>query len=302
MKIRGGVSRLSHIWTIPTHDASDSKAVNHPLVFLGLFLMCNVVPLYAQSSAGPAGFRAPRFRADFAGRKEVMATPQQASASTVPGFQVTPYLFWSGIKGSVGSASAIVDVDAGITDIFDDLNFGFAMTFEAKLRGRWRFMADFNYTNISDDNVPAVVPIDSIQSTSKTLIFDPEIGYEIWANDDASLDVVGGVRYWNIDNEIEFRIGAQRPTVSSRPDWLDLVGGLRGKVTLSPRLYLTGKADLGGLGSDSTYQLFGGAGITLTPRLAAVVGYRYLNVNYKDDNTVFDVGLHGFVTGLGIRF
>lgn len=282
--------------------------MNHSLVFLGLFLICNVVPLYAQGegnvgrSAGAADLPAPRSSADSASREAAAAVPQQAAASPEPRFQVTPYLFWSGIKGSVGSASTVVDVDAGITDIFDELNFGFAMTFEAKLRGRWRFLADFNYTNVSDDNVPAVVPIDSIQSTSKTLIFDPEIGYEIWANEDASLDVVGGVRYWNIDNEIEFRIGAQRPTVSSKPDWLDLVGGLRGKVTLSPRFYLTGKADLGGLGSDSTYQLFGGAGITLTPRLAAVVGYRYLNVNYKDDNVVFDVGLHGFVTGLGIRF
>jgi opacity protein-like surface antigen len=71
---------------------------------------------------------------------------------------------------------------------------------------------------------------------------------------------------------------------------------------LSPRWFVTGKADLGGGGSKFTYQLFGGVGVNVGKRWALVGGYRDLNVNYDKDGFLFDMSLHGPILGIGMKF
>jgi outer membrane receptor protein involved in Fe transport len=196
----------------------------------------------------------------------------------------------------------VAEVDVGFSEIIDEVNFGFATTFEAQWGERWRFVADLNYINLSDDNGTPGPLFDGAQVTAKTFIFDPEIGYSIAGNDTTSLDAMVGIRYWHLENRLELRRGADRLTVVGTSNWVDLVGGLRVKAALSPMLYLTAKADVGGLGSDLTYQLFGGLGINFSPRFTTIIGYRYLDVNYRGGNTVFDVALGGLIMGFGIRF
>jgi hypothetical protein len=77
---------------------------------------------------------------------------------------------------------------------------------------------------------------------------------------------------------------------------------VRAKIHLSPRWFVSGKADLGGGGSKFTYQLFGGGGFEISKHFALVGGYRALSVDYDKDNFLFDMVLAGPVVGVGIRF
>lgn len=43
-------------------------------------------------------------------------------------------------------------------------------------------------------------------------------------------------------------------------------------------------------------------GVLVGTRYALIGGYRYLNVNYNQDDFLFDMALHGPVFGLGIKF
>ena len=103
--------------------------------------------------------------------------------------------------------------------------------------------------------------------------------------------MVGGFRYWHLKSDLTFTAGALPAISASRSrGWVDAVR-YRGRARLSKRLFVIGKADLGG-GSKFTYQLFGGVGLLMGKRFALIGGYRDLSVNYSKDNFLFDVRLH----------
>ncbi len=74
--------------------------------------------------------------ADGVSPDQAVSTSAQSGASREPRFQMTPYLWMSGIKGSVGAGDRIADVNVGFTEIFDEVNFGGAAVFEAQWGGR----------------------------------------------------------------------------------------------------------------------------------------------------------------------
>ena len=115
--------------------------------------------------------------------------------------------------------------------------------------------------------------------------------------------MLGGIRYWHVTGELEFRPGLLPGVEVSRSrGWVDAVGGIRARVALSKSWFITGKADLGGGGSKFTYQLFGGVGYKLGDHFALFGGYRDLNVNYDKNDFLFDMSLHGPIIGVSIRF
>jgi len=117
------------------------------------------------------------------------------------------------------------------------------------------------------------------------------------------VDVLGGIRYWHIKTDLTLNAGLVSSVIASRSrSWVDGAVGLRGKTHLTPRVFLTGEADLGGGGSNFTYQLFGGVGFLVGKRYALIAGYRDLDVNYNKDGFLFDNALHGPILGFGIKF
>ena len=219
-------------------------------------------------------------------------------------FQFTPYFWLAGINGRAGIGNLDVDVDASITDSDVDLNFGLMGTFEAR-KNRLVILTDFQYSNLGTDRATPRNLFSTASADFKTFVLDPEVGYRLIDNQEkgAFVDVLGGIRYWHLKSELTFNAGLL-PAVSltrSR-DWVDGVAGIRGRKHLTPRLFLTGKADLGGGGSNLSYQLFGGVGVLFGKRFALIGGYRDLDVNYNKDGFLFDVALHGPIFGLGIKF
>ena len=218
-------------------------------------------------------------------------------------FQFTPYLWIASISGRAGIGNLIIDTDTSVTDTGVELNFGFMSTFEAR-KNKFVFLTDLQYSDLSTEKGNPGPLFSSTRASFKTFVLDPEVGYRILDNGKgAFVDVLGGIRYWHVNGTIDFRAGILPAAQASRSrSWVDGVAGLRGKAALSERWFITGKADLGGGGSNFTYQLFGGVGINLGKRLALIGGYRDLSVNYNKDGFLFDMSLHGPVVGLGIKF
>ncbi len=219
-------------------------------------------------------------------------------------FQLTPYLWLARISGRAGVGGFDVDVDAGLGDSNISLNFGFMGTFEAR-KNKFVSVTDLQYTNLGAERLRTGPLFVDADADFKTFIFDTEAGYRLLDDSDkgAFLDVLGGIRYWHLRSDLNFR-RASLPdvTFTQSRQWVDGVAGLRGKVHVAPRVFLTGKGDLGGGGSNFTYQLFGGGGITFGTRYALIAGYRYLHVDYNKDNFLFDMALHGPIFGIGIKF
>ena len=139
----------------------------------------------------------------------------------------------------------------------------------------------------------------------KTFVLDPEVGYRIVDNQEkgAFVDVLGGIRYWHLESEITFDTGLLTATTRTNSRaWVDGVAGIRARTNLTNRLFVIGKFDLGGGGSNFSYQLFGGAGVLVGKRYALIAGYRDLDVNYNKDGLLFDNALHGPIFGFRIKF
>jgi outer membrane receptor protein involved in Fe transport len=204
----------------------------------------------------------------------------------------------------VGARGRTVSVDASFGSIWDRFDFGVMGTFEAH-KGDLVFLGDMMYISLSNDRQTPGDLFSGIKTKSKLFMLDPEVGYRALNVEGGSIDLLVGVRYWHTKNSLTFQAG-RLPQVdaSQSRDWADLVFGARGIMRLSPRLYLSGKFDVGGFGisSDLTGQAFGGVGINVKPRLTIVGGYRYLFVNYKSGGFTFNAAMSGPIVGAKFKF
>ena len=219
-------------------------------------------------------------------------------------FQFSPYFWLAGLHGTGGVGNRTTNVDESFSDVFHALNFAFMGTFEARKR-KFISLTDLEYVSVSDKKATPGPLFSTVDAGFKTFIFDQEIGYRLLENSEkgASLDVLGGARVWRVKTDFEFGAGIlPAARIEGSRSWVDAVGGLRGKMALSQKLFLTGKFDLGGGGSKFTWQVFGGAGYNVNPTIALILGYRVLDVDYDKNNFVFDMNQRGPIVGLGFRF
>ena len=241
-------------------------------------------------------------------------TPEQTSnsaptsSSPAPSpeweFAVTPYLFTAGLSGVVGARGRSVTLDADFGGVLSRLDFGFMGTFEAR-KGNFVFFSDSVYIKLSNDRDTPGSLFSNVRTESKLFIVDPEVGYRVVNLERGFIDLLAGIRIWHLKNGITLGAGRlPQVDVSESKNWADPVVGARGIYSLSPRLYLTGKFDVGGfdVGSHATGQLFGGVGINVKPRLALIGGYRYLAVNYESDGFIYNTNMHGPIFGAKFRF
>lgn len=220
-------------------------------------------------------------------------------------FSFTPYLYATGIEGRVGARGRVVDIDESFGDVLSNLNLGLMGTFEAR-KGKLIFLSDLIWTKMSvERDTPGDLYSDAKIGVN-LFIFDPEVGYRVAESRAGSFDVLGGVRIWSVENNLNFRTGILPGfDVSERKTFAAPVVGVHGVLNLSPKFYLSGKFDIGGfgVGPDLTTQFYGGGGYRVKPNIALVGGYRYLMVDYDDSQGfLYDTTMNGFVFGAKFSF
>jgi hypothetical protein len=216
--------------------------------------------------------------------------------------RVIPYLWGSDFKGRVGIGERSADVDASFFDLLKELNFGFMGTVEAD-RGRFTTVTDLVYINLSDEHATPGPLFSSVDAVEKSFILSPAAGYRVAGSESAFVDVLGGIRFWRVNGELKFEPGILGGLdLSNSRNWVDGVFALRGKTRLSNTWSVNGYADIGGGGSNLTYQVVGTASADLGRRYAIVLGYRYLNVAYNKDRFLYDTGMGGPILGFAIKF
>jgi len=235
--------------------------------------------------------------------KAVSASPQSVSSEKWQ-FQFSPYFWLASLHGTGGVGNRTVQVDESFSDIFHSLDFALMGVFEAR-KGKLIVLTDMEYVAISDDKATPGPLFSNVNAKFKTFIFDPEVGYRVFDNPakGQSIDVLGGIRVWHVSTDLDFGAGILPATqIQGSRNWVDAIVGLRGKMALSPKLFATGKFDLGGGGSKFTWQIFAGGGYNINEKIALIGGYRVLDVNYNKNNFVYDMNQRGPIMGLGFKF
>jgi hypothetical protein len=217
-------------------------------------------------------------------------------------YQVTPYLWGSGLVGQLGIGNRTADVDASFSDILDHLHIAAMVVADA----RWnRIVAatDLIYIDLRGERATPGPLFSSVNPQQKLLILTPEGGYRVVATDSTSLDIVGGIRYWHLNNELMFKAGAL-PDVDLQASrgWVDGIVGARVKRTFLTNFSASAYGDVGAGGSTSTYQIAGIIGWDFHEHVGLIAGYRYLKVKYDQKDVLLDVSMKGPLLGVTIRF
>lgn len=216
----------------------------------------------------------------------------------------------STISGDVSFKGVSTDVDVSFRDILSHLDMGL-MGFAEYNYGKITFLVDLFYVKLSADKSKSFNSFltTSLEAEVKQTMAEAFVGYELYAKECFSLDLLGGVRYNSIDvslgveaNIFSTTLGTVRSTDN---DWLDAVIGARGIYKIGSSWALTGWADYG-KGSDShSYQLAAFLSRIFENNFKIFAGYRSYSFNYKNNdnqnNLNLDLDYRGPMLGFSYR-
>lgn len=232
------------------------------------------------------------------------APAQTAPQSSPEGwqFELVPYLWGSAIDGEIGIGNRTANVDASFSNIVKHLHFA-AMGLAEARRERLVVLADTFYTDLRGQRATPGPLFSSVRPEQRLFILTPEAGYRVVDSGDTSIDALGGIRYWHLKSELEFRAGVL-PSIDMEAsrNWVDAIVGLRARTALPRRTWVSAYGDVGAGGSDLTYQLVGTVGGDIGTRYAVVFSYRLLNVDYDKDRVLLDTAMKGPLFGFTFKF
>ncbi len=211
-------------------------------------------------------------------------------------FTITPYLWVATITGTTGSTADPATTNTNYNFLsLDNLDSAFFIAASAR-RGRWTVQTDMVFLNFSDDFVLDPVTIDI---ELKGDVFELTGAYLPRAFEHT--EILFGARRVSLELGIALTPGPQE---SSKQIWLDPLIGLRHIRPLGERWQAVFRADVGGFGvsSDFTFNGLAGATFNMTKHSSLFLGYRYLTLEFGDDDILEDLTAKGLALGVEFSF
>ena len=219
----------------------------------------------------------------------LVAIPGAAAQEEGWQFEAAPYMWAAGIGGTTASGG---DIDIGFSDIWDNLDMALMGKFGAR-KGKWSILTDVIYLDVEADS-------GGIDLGLQSWIVTPAVGYNLIQEENLALDIVGGARFLWMKSTLDLT-GIGGPRLSDSGNVWDGIVGLKGEVNLAKHWSIPFYLDVGTGDSDLTWQAIGGLAYKLK-KFDALVGYRYLEWDFDDNDVFDDMNISGPYAGLKLRF
>lgn len=222
-------------------------------------------------------------------------TLPDASAQDSWKFRVTPYIWTMAVHGKANLGGIPIDLHESIPDILREIDMALQFHVEAR-HGNLLVLADSHYAKVSKD---IVAPPGKF--STRQIIQSAAAGYRF----DERYDVYAGLRYYDIDMESHFK---SVPNFGGEGKWADPIVGGRVLIPVGAKGALAVRGDIGGFGVGSKLAWMVQPSFTwkIKPNLAALVGYRVLDVNYESGQGAkafrYDVRHLGPGIGMSLSF
>jgi opacity protein-like surface antigen len=207
-----------------------------------------------------------------------------------------------------------VDVDLGFDDLFDVTEFGFQAYLELRKR-KFGFFASPSYLKLSGD---ADSRLGSAEFEQDFWLVEGG-GFYNFINTQSekpfTLDAYAGVRYWNIDTEVEIKGGGPLGVdleFGGTVDVTDPIIGVRMRQYLTRKLSLGLRGDVGGFGisegetSDFSWHVTTLLGYDFNKKFTLYAGYRVLDIESEqgrgNSKREVDLTFQGALLGLQITW
>ncbi len=220
-------------------------------------------------------------------------------------FSITPVLWNASVKAQLtdnnGGGGEPVNSDYNFFSL-ENLSDYLSLQAEAK-HGRFSLLFDSLRARYQDDAAGKFINLDV--STELGFI---ELAAAYQLSDKYKLDLTAGVRRTFLDVMADFKIGAGGtfPAINeqSSSSWNDPIIGLRYNYLLSDNWQLWLRGDVGGfgVGTKRSINALANAQYIFNDYVSFIVGYRYLEIDFKEEDVLQEVKLKGVYLGVGMHF
>lgn len=235
------------------------------------------------------------------------AMPAAAQAQPADGgwqFELTPFVWLSGMSGTMGAGATSAHVSASFSDIAKSVDSALMVDFVAR-DGRWGFIADPYYVDVAE-TVPTPYGYD-VDIKSKQIMLGVAGSYRAYEREGSAIDLLFGGRYNQLESELR-QSGTSFPVYTFKKDWVDPFVGFRSRLPLGERWDFDLRGDIGGFSVGS--KLAWDATASLDFRLGKVVslkaGYGVVSTDYEsgsgDSHFLYDVRMEGPSVAAIFRF
>ena len=207
-------------------------------------------------------------------------------------FSVRPYLFLSGVSGSIAADPLTFPINSSFGDVVDHLQIGAFLAFTAE-KGKWGTYTDFQYIRLLGEGT---TDREFATLTLENLFFEADVTLRPTAA--PSLRFLGGARIYSIDQTLSLQNGTR---YEANTTVVDPILGALGKWELG-RWGFEMRGDIGGFGisSEFTYQLLMLFHPHLSDTITMPIGYRVLGYQIKADDVEMSTRMGGLVLGLDV--
>lgn len=223
-------------------------------------------------------------------------------------WSVTPYVWMTSIeqKAAVNSNLPTVGVEQDFGDIVDQAQFVLMGKFEAS-NGRLHFIGELSYADIGNAAViesPNFPNLTAASLGAETFLGTGAVGYRFVDTGNYWIDGIAGFRYTWTKTDLSFNLASGGALTGGEDEnWLDGFVGIRGLVDLDEKWSLTGYGDVGGGGSNYTWQAYAGVNYELNPNAILFGGYRAYKDEYEnDDGYLYSILQRGPIFGATFWF
>jgi len=208
-------------------------------------------------------------------------------------YRFMPYLWTAGMDVDIGRPGNTTNIDVSFSDYVDLIDLGAAFIFEAR-GDQWLVATNFLWVELSEE---FNLPVNTVEAEIDEFVIEAFAGYRpaAWEN----TWIIAGARYLELDIEIDF---ANINDVSRSQDLADPYVGLSWQPRRGDWEYLVEGDVGGGVDSDFAWSFSLGAMYHFNERFAMSGGYRFIDIDYEDDDFVFDGTLDGIQIGLLMTF
>ncbi len=216
------------------------------------------------------------------------------------------YMWFTGLQGNVGAQGYVVPVDVSFSQVFSQLNIGLMTDLDVR-RKRIGLLTDLLFISVSSDQRSTPVQggaYSGFRANAKTFMINPDLYYRVIEKQRFSADFLAGARFWRLDNSISLQPGTfAAASVGQTQSWVDPVLGARFRAGLGKGWTASLIGDAGGFGAGSqlTWQVYTGIGKEFKEKYSVLLGYRYLDVDYKNGGFLYDTHMSGLLAGFAIR-
>ena len=225
-------------------------------------------------------------------------------------FEVTPYLWGVGIKGTVNLNNDLAkSADMSTSNVLGDLKSGAMIAAEAH-KGKWGIMGDLVSATLQNSgSVPVEGGLATVADkvTVQQTILTGAFTYTLANTKDAYVDALLGVRAIDVTATLNGSLDGtpDKKSISKKTSTVDPIIGAKGRYRIADSTwYIPFYGDIGSGGgtTDLTWQVMAGIGKTFNKMVDASLTYRALYYDMKDGGVLQKTTMLGPQVAVTFKF